>query len=250
MALIEYRTFPGQFLSSDSTNGMIAAYVSLFGLPDLSYYKDIIMPGAFKKTISECGPDGSNQIRVLWQHYRDEVIAKAVVIQEHPRDMLPETLRVKYPQCSGGLFCDSKMVMDVTRGREAFALYEAQAMNEWSIGFRPIVAKFEKIGEEVTNRYLHEVRLWEYSAVTWGAGVTHTTDIRSVEHLQHLLHEVIATSPDMEALQIVRELEKRLLSKEAEPVLPLTSNEKTQALSRLVEAKLQLLTLKGKHYGF
>ena len=246
--VIEYRTFPGYSVRADAETGMIAAYVSLFGVPDVSFYKDIVMPGAYTKTIKECGPEGSKQIRVLWQHYRDEVIGRPVTLQEHPRDLLPDEVRVKYPQCSGGLFCDTKMVMDVTRGREAFALYREQAMNEWSIGFRPIVAKFEKVGDEIVNRYLHEIKLWEYSAVTWGAASTVTTDVRSVEFLQQVLHDVLADFPEWEALQIVREMEKRLLPKEAEPGQPLTSPEWVASLQARVQSKLQLFKLKGEVY--
>jgi hypothetical protein len=75
-------------------------------------------------------------------------------------------------------------VLDVQQGREAFALYKAGAMSEWSIGFDTLNYEWDSDGEDGNERQfrrLKELRLWEYSPVTWGANpATVTTDVKEI----------------------------------------------------------------------
>jgi len=71
-------------------------------------------------------------------------------------------------------------------------------MDEWSIGFDTLDADMDKGADDESFRRIKEVRLWEYSPVTWGANqATITTSVKdndrgdeaplvelSVEHLQ------------------------------------------------------------------
>lgn len=170
----EERNFPGYTVKADADNGIIEAYVSIMGIADDSWLNDIVEPGAYLKTISERGPAGSNRIRVLWQHSTRDVIGFPLLMEEHSREQLPASVLSKYPKATGGLFTRSKLVMDVQKGREAFALYKSGAMDEWSIGFDTVDSWFEDI-DKVTFRHLREIRLWEYSPVTWGANPATTT---------------------------------------------------------------------------
>ena len=169
---------------------------------------DIVEPGAFKKTIAERGPSGSNRIRVLWQHSVKEVIGRPITLEEHSRDLLPQELQKKYPLASGGLFTKTQIVMDVQRGREAFALYKAGAMDEWSIGFNSMDEWFEEC-EKVSYRHLREIRLWEYSPVTWGANAA-TTTVSVKANLLMLLDEEAQAHPDYNDRQLISAVEKRL----------------------------------------
>lgn len=206
---------------------------------------DIVEPGAFKKTLIERGPLGSNRIRVLWQHGVRDVIGIPLVMEEHGRDYLPDDLKKRFKDASGGLFTRTQLVMDVQRGREAFALYKSGAMNEWSIGFNSIDEWFEE-REKVTFRHLREIRLWEYSPVTWGANEATTTV--AVKGIEMILQETILANPALNDLEILRAVEKRLkIDEPAEPVLPLTATVDKRAASLLrVKAKELELRLRGK----
>ena len=221
----EVRTFAGHTVKADDTSGIIESYVSIFGIADDSWMNDIVEPGAFLKTISERGPIGSNRIRVLYQHAIREVIGLPLLLEEHAREKLPDDILKRFPTASGGLFARTQIIMDVQRGREAFALYKSGAMNEWSFGFDTIDSWIEE-REKVTYRHLREIRLWEYSPVTWGANPATTT--------------VSVKSDD----------ENRLPSESAEPATPLT-DERTRwvALRRVKIHELQLKLTKGKIYA-
>lgn len=206
---------------------------------------DIVEPGAFKKTIKERGPAGSNRIRVLWQHSMREVIGRPLTLEEHPRDLLPDELQKKYPLASGGLFTKTQIVMDVQRGREAFALYKSGAMDEWSIGFNSMDEWFEE-RDKVTFRHLREIRLWEYSPVTWGANEA-TTTVSVKANVMMMLEEVSREHPEFSDRELISAVEKRL-----SPELPAVPEVHPQQRKHGVEslrvriAEIELALAKGK----
>ena len=205
----ETKIFPGYVLKADKDTGIVDAYVSVMGIVDEDIPPDMIELGAFKKTIQERGPAGSNKIRVLHQHRWDEVVGKPLSLVEHSREQLPTELLEKYPSATGGLFAQTQFVLDVQRAREDFALYKAGAMDEWSIGFDTIDSDMDKDDNSVAFRRIKEVRMWEYSPVTWGANqATITTNVKdnergddaplvepSVEHLQDGAEPPTALTP-------------------------------------------------------
>lgn len=174
------KIFPSFTKSMDAETGIVEAYVSIMGIKDLDSPPDVIQMGAFTKTIQERGPQGSRKIRVLHQHRWEKVIGIPLVLVEHPREMLPPELLDRYPEATGGLFTRTQFVMDVQLGRETYALYKAGAMDEWSIGFDALAFEYFKGEEEVdTYRILKEIKLWEYSPVTWGMNpATVTTAVK------------------------------------------------------------------------
>lgn len=175
----ETKTFPGYVLKADQDSGIVEAYVSIMGIIDDDNPPDLIEQGAFKKSVQERGPAGSNRIRVLWQHAWDNVIGLPLVIKEHGRKQLPGEVLARYPEASGGLFTRTQFILDVQQAREAFALYKSGAMSEWSIGFDNLDSVFDQDEEGKTFRRIKEIRLWEYSPVTWGANPgTITTDVK------------------------------------------------------------------------
>ena len=178
----ETKTFPGYVMKADEDTGIVDAYVSVMGIIDEDIPPDMIELGAFNKTIKERGPAGTNKIRVLHQHRWDEVVGKPTVLVEHGRDQLPADLLEKYPRATGGLFTRTQFILDVQRAREDFALYKAGAMSEWSIGFDTLDAEPDKTEDGASFRRIKEVRLWEYSPVTWGANqATITTAVKEVD---------------------------------------------------------------------
>jgi uncharacterized protein len=189
------KVFPSFTQSMDAETGIVEAYVSIMGIKDLDRPPDIIQMGAFTKSIQERGPQGARKIRVLHQHRWDQVIGTPLSLVEHPRELLPPELLARYPEATGGLFARTQFVMDVQLGRETYALYKAGAMDEWSVGFDALQFEFIKGGENEaeTYRVLKEIRLWEYSPVTWGANpATVTTDVKErVESPEALTHDLM-----------------------------------------------------------
>ena len=226
----ETKIFPGYVLKADKDTGIVDAYVSVMGIVDEDIPPDMIELGAFKKTIQERGPAGTNKIRVLHQHRWDEVVGKPLSMVEHTREQLPAELLEKYPSATGGLFAQTQFVLDVQRAREDFALYKAGAMDEWSIGFDTIESDMDKDDNSVAFRRIKEVRMWEYSPVTWGANQATTTTNVKDKDVDDEDKDVLLVEPSVEHLQ-----------DEAEPQKALTSCEAAQLLKDGIEADFNLV---------
>jgi len=224
----ETKIFPGYVMKADEDTGIVDAYVSVMGIVDEDIPPDMIEMGAFTKTIQERGPAGANKIRVLHQHRWDEVVGKPLSLVEHGRDQLPAELLKQYPEATGGLFAQTQFILDVQRAREDFALYKAGAMSEWSIGFDTLEADFDKSADDESFRRIKEVRLWEYSPVTWGANqATITTNVKEVDKQ---VEDDLLVEPSVEHLQ-----------DEAEPSTTLTSCEAARLKQDGVETIFDLV---------
>lgn len=162
---MNYKHIDGNIIKDiDSKQGIVTGYFSVFGNVDAD--GDMIMPGAFTKTLKENGPDGKNRIMHLWQHDKSEPIAKPHVLKED----------------ATGLYFESKLV-GTSKGADALKLYEAGIINEHSIGFNTI-----KEQKADTHNQIDEIRLWEGSSVTWGANdLTRSTGIKAFKDQAELI---------------------------------------------------------------
>jgi HK97 family phage prohead protease len=110
---------------------------------------DVILPGAFKKTISENGPDSRQpRIKHLRQHITSELVGKPKVMLEDSKGLLVHSI-----------------IANTTLGNDVLKLYELD-LYEHSIGFQIPQGKTRKEG---SINYISEIKLFEYSSVTWGA---------------------------------------------------------------------------------
>ena len=147
----------------DIDKGVLTAYVSIFNNIDSD--GDKIMPGAFAKTIKERGAEGSKRIKHLWQHDAFNVIGVPVEMKED------ET----------GLLVRSKFGTD-QNSQEKLQQHLDGLITEFSIGYN--VIKEERVdetinGDDIKFNKLLELKLWEYSSVTWGANsLTHVVDAK------------------------------------------------------------------------
>jgi len=136
----------------DEKKGVVTGYASIFNNIDSD--NEIVMPGAFLKTIQERGPESVKpRIKHLWQHDSWEPIAIPLVLEEDDR----------------GLYFESKFGTD-TFSRDKLQQHIDKIITEMSIGYN--VIKSEDIIDEndiFQYRKLLELKLWEYSSVTWGA---------------------------------------------------------------------------------
>lgn len=134
------------FLEVKSLNsaGRFAGYASVFDVVDNQ--KDIILRGAFTETLK--GRVGD--IKMLWQHQQDEPIG----IFEH---MFED---------KNGLYVEGRLLLDIARAKEAYALLKERVIGGLSIGYSPI--KY-RLNEKTGVRMLSAVELWEISLVTFPA---------------------------------------------------------------------------------
>ena len=114
----------------------------------------MILQGDFSKTITERAPGSAKpRIKHLWQHNSWEPIAVPIELREDDK----------------GLYFVSQF------GKDQFSQDKLQQhidgiITEMSIGYNTI--KSEDVNDEdgkFQHRKLSELKLWEYSSVTWGA---------------------------------------------------------------------------------
>lgn len=107
-------------------------------------YRDVIEPGAFSKTIKE-----SKRVKILWQHDPYNVIGKPTHMEED----------------NHGLFVKGQ-ISPTALGRDVMQLLKDGVIDELSIGFNTIKDEWDN---EKNVRRIREVKLWEFSPVTFAA---------------------------------------------------------------------------------
>jgi len=139
--------------------GLFEGYAAVFGNVDRT--GDVIEPGAFRKTLQE-----NPELPILWQHNPAEPIGLTVAAVEDNRG-----LRVK-----------GQLNLETARGREAYALMKQGVLRGLSIGYDTV-----KEAWEGTTRKLKEIRLWEWSLVTFPANpLAKVESIKAVVPFQDL----------------------------------------------------------------
>ena len=131
-------------LKSLDAKGKFAGYASVFDVVDSQ--KDIILRGAFAQTLKGRVSD----IKMLWQHQQNQPIGVFEKMFEDTR----------------GLYVEGKLLLDVAKAKEAYALLKEGAISGLSIGYSPIKWR---IDEKTGVRLLAQVDLWEVSLVTFPA---------------------------------------------------------------------------------
>jgi HK97 family phage prohead protease len=200
-------------IKANSSKREVEAYASTFGNKDL--VGDIVVKGAFSKTISEKFASGAkNDIKVLWQHMPS----------------MPIGLPIHMEEDSKGLYTVSKL-SNTRAADEALALVQDKVVDKMSIGYDVIKDEYSTEGA----RLLKELKLYEYSLVTFPAN--EQADIlgsKSMEQLTTLLTQVGAA--DM----------SQLFTTKAGAVL---SKQNVDLLQKAIEALQEVLTVAGVEPG-
>jgi hypothetical protein len=137
----------------DDVKGIVTGYFSAFNNIDSD--GDVIVSGAYKKTVAENGPMGRNRIMHLLQHNPLMPLAKPMELMEDAKGFTSKITETSY-------------------GKDVIKLYKEGVFNEHSVGFE-IVKSDNKSG----YREIREIKLWEGSTVTWGANAN--TPIESMK---------------------------------------------------------------------
>lgn len=146
--ILEYKGVnagPNSIKDVDKKSGTVIGYFSIFGNVDSD--DDVIMPGAFKKSLSE----NYRRVKHLYQHDTWRPVSGT------KKDNL------KVFEDTNGLSFESK-ISATSWGRDLITLYDDGVIDEHSIGFKTI-----KSNDKGNYRELTELMLWEGSSVTWGA---------------------------------------------------------------------------------
>lgn len=142
MNTILYKAAPvGELIDADEKAGIIKGYGSYFGNKDSD--NDIIVKGAYKKTIAENG----ERVKYLYQHDMNQPIGKMTELYEDDKGLVFVAEIAK-----------TQMGMDVVE------LMKSGVITENSVGIMPI--QKENKGD---YREIKEVKLYEISAVTLAA---------------------------------------------------------------------------------
>lgn len=140
-----YKSSKSDIITDVDVKGRIVkGYFNIFGNIDSD--NDMIMPGSYKKTISE-----NPRIKHLYQHNPTFPLSSV------------RSGKLKVYEDAKGLVFESE-ISDTSWGRDVLKLYEDEVIDEHSVGIR-----VTKSSKRSGYREITEVMMMEGSTVTWGA---------------------------------------------------------------------------------
>lgn len=141
-----YKSLDMEVKDVDVKEGVVSGYFSAFGMVDSD--GDIMMPGAFKRSIADWGPKGKGRIKHLLNHDPSKPLGKVIELEE-------DGYGLKYVSKVG----------THSLGKDFVKMVESGLIAEHSIGFKTL--REQKSGDA---NQIHEVMLFEGSSLTaWGA---------------------------------------------------------------------------------
>jgi HK97 family phage prohead protease len=155
---MEYKSFSSAIKAAN--NGYIEGYLATYSPDDVG---DKILPGAFKKTISEVKASGRT-IKYLFNHDLSQPLG---VIEEMAED-------------GKGLYFKAR-ISKTKSAQEKYEMAKEGILDSNSIGYRVIQADYEENG----LRLLKEVQLYEGSLVTIPAN--HTAKVTDIKRAKRLI---------------------------------------------------------------
>lgn len=183
---LRYRSAAFELKAVNTAEGTFEGYASVFG--NVDSYRDVIEHGAFTKTLKEFG----HRVKVLWQHDPWTPIGRPVEMQEDDK----------------GLYVKSK-ISDTNAGRDALTLLRDGVINELSIGYTSIKETWEK---ETGLRRIQELKLWEFSPVTWAANdLAVITGVKSLDEIEPLLRRASDLADELKAGKVLSEKNRQLV---------------------------------------
>jgi uncharacterized protein len=166
--IYNYKSFDLEVKDVDAKEGIVTGYFSAFGNVDSD--GDIMMPGAFKRSIQDWGVEGKQRIKHLLNHDPSKPLGKLTMLKED----------------SYGLYYESK-VGSHQLGKDFIKMVESGLIGEHSIGFRTLREQKASAGNEI-----HDVMLFEGSSLTaWGANeATPLMGMKNMKTAQELQDQI------------------------------------------------------------
>lgn len=163
---MEYKVSSSEIKEVDE-NGTVLFYASVFGNKDLG--GDIIMPGAYTKTIKE----NFKNIR----HFK-----------HHDSWKMPGVVK-ELSEDAYGLLVKSQLILGTQLGRETYeeykALHSSGKSMDHSIGYSTIKYDMDRTNLDDEVRIIRELKLYEVSSLTaWGMNpLAQTVNVKSLENI-------------------------------------------------------------------
>lgn len=180
--MAEYILKQPHFLSAsikdmDIKQGIVTGYAASFNTLDAD--NDIIMPGAFTKTINEQGPKSKQpRIKHLLNHNTSQPIGNPLTLMEDNK----------------GLLYESKIGTN-SIAQDFLKMVDSGLITEHSIGFstvRKTVINPDADWRDQTT-HIHEVKLYEFSSLTaWGANQnTPLIGVKSLQTIDERINTIV-----------------------------------------------------------
>lgn len=168
--IYNYKSSDLKLKDVDAKSGVVSGYFSAFGMVDSD--GDIMMPGAFKRSINDWGVEGKGRIKHLLNHNPAQPLGKLTVLKED----------------NYGLYYESKIGTHQL-GKDFIKMVESGLIGEHSIGFRTLQEQKSELGNE-----LRDVMLFEGSSLTaWGANEnTPLIGMKSLKSIETMQEEIRA----------------------------------------------------------
>jgi phage head maturation protease len=228
------------FKVDNPDDGVVTAIVAVTGIKD--NVKDIIVPGAFEKSLATRTPKG------VWHHNWHESISRTEAIKElMPGDPdLPERLPNgdPWPPEAGGLQVKTRFNLETQRGREAYSdVVFFGDDQEWSIGYN-VPTGAATLDSKTGVRNIKMMELYEYSPVLFGAmPVARTSSVKEAQLAYKALfadeadHSTVVADdgPPTEEMDAVEtESEEKALRRPL-PMSPAQAQKLTRAISQIMD---------------
>lgn len=200
---IEFKTFGFEVkeagVTENKNEGVIEGYASTFGNIDQGF--DIVDKGAFKATLKM----NKGRFPILADH--------------NPADQIG--WNEKASEDNEGLFVRGAIMLDVQKGKEKYSLakkaLDIKAPAGISIGFTTIKAEPDASNPRI--RRIKEVKLWEYSLVTFPmnteAMVTAAKSIGQLDKINFILRQLKEMNISINDLELA--LRKEAADKDFDP---------------------------------
>lgn len=215
IGLISFKNI-GEAFEVNENSRRVSGYLSSFGTKDSD--KDVIVRGAFSKSIKERGVSSTapNKIAFLWQHEMKEPLGKFEVLQEDEK----------------GLYFEAT-ISEFELGDRVLAQYKDGTLNQHSIGFKYLPDKIEYLSDEDTF-VIKEVNLFEGSVVTLGAnpntpftGMKELTEKEQIKEIETFIKKLNVSKDEIFTLRKMFEQYKHL-SPSIKDTLSRETNEKPE----------------------
>lgn len=200
-------------IKATGEEGHIEGYGAVFG--NVDSYGDVIEPGAFRDTLAVRKP------KMLWQHNMSDPIG---VWDEYQED-------------SRGLYMKGRIAIKSNKGRDAYELVKAGAIDGLSIGY--ITKDYAMDGN---NRRLKRVDLFETSLVTAPANAAaFVTSFKSVEvrDVETVLRQMGFTRSEAKAMANAAWKRRDDVLREADAIVPEDDQREVDELKALLNSTLQ-----------
>jgi HK97 family phage prohead protease len=136
--------------SEDGKTASFSGYLAVFGNKDS--YGDVIMPGAFSRSINALKSAGK-KLKMLWQH----------------DTTFPIGIFNSLTEDDHGLKVEGEINLEVEKGAECYALMKQGAIDSMSIGYQTLNENIAMDDDGEQFCQLIEIKLWEGSLVTFPA---------------------------------------------------------------------------------